>query len=334
MSQTYERTVRAFYPLASGRLVLRTSEDWNRVIEAEEAGKGNTSFTFRVRSARPYVYAKVCWADGAEPRWAVGNNTLVVLTEDGPRDVYPFFFEDARGDLSPLMELPASNGASRRARVYLPPGYGENHLKRYPVVYMLDGQNLFLPEEAFQQREWRLDETLDVLDAMSAMDRMLVVGLWSDDRERDYTAPGYESYGRWLVEEAMPWIDRELRTLPGPARTAVMGSSLGGVAAFYLGWQWPRSFGTAASLSGTFGFRDDLIERVLSEPARPVRFYLDSGWPEDNFEVTRSLAQALRHRGWGKRDDLLYFAFPLAAHNEEAWAARVHLPIQFFVNRG
>lgn len=51
-------------------------------------------------------------------------------------------------------------------------------------------------------------------------------------------------------------------------------------------------------MSSTFSYKDDLIERVLSEPTRDVRFYLDSGWPNDNYEVTTEMALALVSKGW------------------------------------
>ena len=91
---------------------------------------------------------------------------------------------------------------------FLPPGYRENHLERYPVLYMHDGKNLFLPEEAFLGREWRVDETLERLEAMNLIEQVIVVALHAGDRMRDYTAPGYRSYGRALVDTVKPWIDR------------------------------------------------------------------------------------------------------------------------------
>jgi pimeloyl-ACP methyl ester carboxylesterase len=149
----------------------------------------------------------------------------------------------------------------------------------------------------------------------------------------DYTAPGFEAYGRFLVETLKPTIDAEYRTLPGPRTTAVMGSSLGGVVSFHLAWQWPHVFGKAACLSSTFGWRDALRQRVLTEPKRPIELYLDSGWPQDNYEVTRDMRTLLIERGWVEGRDLLYFAFPQAAHDERHWAMRSHLPFQFFFGR-
>ena len=112
-----------------------------------------------------------------------------------------------------------------------------------------------------------------------------------------------------------------------------MGASLGGVASFYTAWQWPRVFGKAACLSSTFGWRDDLVDRVARAGKRKVAFYLDSGWPKDNYEVTRDMRFLLASRGWVEGRDLFYFAFPTAHHDEHSWALRCHLPIQVLFGR-
>jgi len=146
----------------------------------------------------------------------------------------------------------------------------------------------------------------------------------------DYTRPGYERYGRFLVERVKPWVDETYRTLAGPADTVAMGSSLGGVVSLYLAWQWPEVFGNAACLSSTFGYRDDLHARIEGEPKRPIKVYLDSGWPGDNYETTRAMRNALRVRGYRDGEDLFYLAFPHAHHDEASWAMRAHIPFQFF----
>jgi len=137
------------------------------------------------------------------------------------------------------MPPPASpSGGEHRFRVFLPPGYHENTLKRYPVLYMHDGHNLFFKEEAFAGNTWRTDEVLNMLDKMNAIEEAIVVGIFPSDRMTDYIMPGYENYGRFLVETLKPLIEGKYRTLNGPVNTAAMGSSLGGVVSFYLGWQW------------------------------------------------------------------------------------------------
>jgi predicted alpha/beta superfamily hydrolase len=201
------------------------------------------------------------------------------------------------------------------------------------VFYMQDGKNLFFPEEAFLGREWQVDEVLGLLDSMSAVDRVLVVGIYSGDRMTDYTQPGYEAYARSVVEEVRPVVTERLRTLDSPGETAVLGSSLGGVASFYMAWQYPEVFGYAACMSSTFTFRDDLIERVLSEPKSSAKFYLDSGWPEDNYEATLAMAMAFVERGYRVREDFLHLVFPLEHHDESAWGRRLHLPLQLALGR-
>jgi len=115
-----------------------------------------------------------------------------------------------------------------------------------------------------------------------------------------------------------------------PARTIVCGASAGGLAAAYVAWKRPDVFGNAGCLSSTFGYRDDLHERIEAEPKRPIKIYLDSGWPQDNYEVTRTMRNTLRSRGYEDGKDLFYLAFPRARHDEDSWAMRAHIPFQFF----
>ena len=247
------------------------------------------------------------------------------------RDVYPYFSGSEKGSFSPLVELDSPIlGRKHAVRAYVPPGYHENTLKKYPVLFMQDGKNLFFPDEAFLGRDWRVGESLDLLDAMNAIDKVVVVGIHSADRMAEYTKPGYEAYGRSVAEEIVPAANRRLRLIGGRRETAVMGSSLGGVVSFYMAWQWPEVFGAAACLSSTFSHKDDLVERVLTEPRNAAKFYLDSGWPGDNFETTLAMALALQSRGYVYGRDFLHFAFPLEEHEETAWGSRLHLPMQLF----
>jgi predicted alpha/beta superfamily hydrolase len=255
------------------------------------------------------------------------------MGEDDARVIYPYFFGDGRGNFSPLIEIPSAIlGRDHRLRVYVPPGYEENTLARYPIAYMQDGQNVFFPEEAFEGRDWQVDETSQVLRAMRAVEDLIVVGVYSAGKRRleEYTQPGYEAYARSLAEEIVPAEQRYLRVSKDRHDRSMLGSSLGGVVSFYTVWQYPEVFGCAACMSSTFSFKDDLIERVLSEPKREVAFYLDSGWPNDNYEVTIAMATALISRGWRYGRDLIHLCFPRAAHDEKAWGVRLHLPTQLF----
>lgn len=328
--------VRVHYPAGADRtLALRTDQDWESDIDPASSDEARSVFGFDVRSTRRYTYFKPVLRERGETLWAQGENLLAIDGEPGGSiDVYPHFLGDNSCSVCTRHEVPSSLLEQTHAvRVFLPPGYAENTLERYPVIYMQDGQNLFFPEESFGGRHWRIRETLQRLDAMNLTRRVIVVGIQPRDRMLEYTAPGYETYGRFLALELKPWVDATYRTLSDARHTSVMGSSLGGVVSFYLAWQWPGSFGAAACLSSTFGWRDDLLERVSVEPRRDVRLYLDSGWPEDNYERTRAMRAALLDRGYEEGRDLLYFAFPEARHDETHWAMRAHIPFQFFHSR-
>jgi len=324
----YRQSIRVIYPQNRGRIALRTDENWDVDVGAVSRRGGTTKS--QIETERPYFYFKpVLIRDGAKV-WSRGANCLAIATLGAPLDVYPFFREDTRCSVCEVRPPVASpSGDEHRFRVFLPPGYHENTLKRYPVLYMHDGQNLFLKEEAFVGNTWRTEEVISMLDKMNAIEEVIVVGIYPHDRMKEYTMPGYEDYGRFLVETLKPLVDGKYRTLTGPTNTAVMGSSLGGVVSFYLGWQWPEVFGKIACLSSTFTYRDNLLDRLSTESKRKLRIYLDSGWPGDNYEATRSMRDRLMWKGYRPGSELFYLAFPEAKHDENAWAARSPIPFQF-----
>ena len=327
---TLERTLRVAYPAGSGRLTLRTEQNWEMDIEPLAVSDDGNTWTFVVRADQPFVYFKPYLVRDAARHWSVGPNKLLLMGEHDQRVCYPFFLSPEHGRFSRLVEFPSAIlGRAHRLRAYLPPGYDENTLATYPVVYMQDGQNLFFPGEAFQGHEWEVDETSQILRAMGAVEDFVIIGIYSADRMLDYTEPGYEPYARSLATEIVPEAQRRLRVENHRRFRSVWGSSLGGVVSFYSAWEHPDVFGTAVCMSSTFSHRNNLIERVLDEPARDVGFYLDSGWPGDNYEVTMAMATALVTRGWRYGHNLMHLSFPHAEHNEAAWGLRLHLPMQF-----
>ncbi len=329
-----KRTLRVRYPKGQGRIALRTELDWDKDVEPKSVSRDGTTFTFALEARRPFLYFKPVLRSEDGVRWAVGANKLALMTAEGHRDVYPWFEGPATGSFSPLVEIDSRIlGRKHLVRAYLPPGYGANALRRYPVLYMQDGRNLFFPEEAFGGQEWQVDEAIGLLDAMGAADAAVVVGIHSGDRVRDYTKRGYEAYARSVVREVKPVVDRTLHVAEGPRGTGVIGSSLGGVVSFYMAWEYPEVFGFAACMSSTFSHADDLIDRVLTERKRKTKFYLDSGWPGDNYEVTFAMAMALERRGYRVREEFLHLVFPLDAHDERAWGRRLHLPLQLALGR-
>jgi len=329
---SFKRTLRVCYPPGSGSLVIRTELDWERNIYPVGVSKDECTATFEIEAPQAFLHFKPCLIQNGNLRWAVGTNNLLVMAGADVRAVYPYFFSSPHGRFSPLVEIESAIlNRHHRLRIYLPPGYEENTLATYPFAYMQDGQNLFFPEEAFLHEDWGVDETSQILRAMQAIEDFIIVGVYSNEcRNEEYTKPGYEAYARSMVEELVPAEQMFLRTTNERLDRTMWGSSLGGVVSFYTAWQYPEVFGGAICMSSTFTYKDDLIERVLHEPKRQVGFYLDSGWPGDNYEVTVAMALALVSRGWRYGQDLIHLSFPLLAHDEKSWGMRLHLPMQFF----
>jgi len=326
---TLERTLRVAYPAGHGDIVLRTEQDWERDLLPVAVSDDGQISTFHLQADQPFLYYKPCLIQPGRQHWSVGANKLLLMGEDDQRLTYPYFLGPEHGQFSPLIEFPSRIlGRSHQLRVYVPPGYHENTLATYPVAFMQDGQNLFFPEDAFLGRDWQVDETSRTLRAMSAVEDFIIVGVHSDDRMKEYTAPGYEAYARSLAEEIVPETQQRLRIGDHRRFRSVWGSSLGGVVSFYTVWEHADVFGAAVCMSSTFSHRDNLIDRVLGEPPRDVAFYLDSGWPGDNYEVTMGMAMALVSRGWRYGLNLLHLCFPQAEHDETAWGMRLHLPMQ------
>lgn len=327
---TLRRRLRIAYPAGSGRVVLRTEQDWDKTIEPVSISEDGNISTFELEADQPFLYFKPCLVRDDQFHWSVGPNKLVLMEEDEKRVSYPCFFSSEKGEFSKLIEIPSKIlGRTHRVRAYVPPGYHENTLSTYPVAFMQDGQNLFFPAEAFMGRDWDVDQTSATLSAMCAVEDFVFVGIYSEDRMLDYTKPGYESYAKSLAEEIVPVAQERLRIGNHRRHRSVWGSSLGGVVSFYSVWQHADVFGTAVCMSSTFSHKDNLIERVLNEPQRDVGFYLDSGWPGDNYEVTVGMAMALVSRGWRYGHNLFHLAFPRAEHDEKSWGMRLHLPLQF-----
>lgn len=245
----------------------------------------------------------------------------------------------------PVADAPRPPGRLRPRGlfVYLPPSYEAAPARRYPVLYLHDGQNVWSdPRGCFGHGGWYLDEACERLWAAGELEEVILVGVPnSPERMQEYgtadlsqaaTAP----YVRYLAEAVKPWVDARYRTRSGPADTAIMGSSMGGLISFVAALARPDVFGKAACLSSSFWFTDardrSVFDLLALRGRQPVRLYLDSGTDGpggDGVENTRRMAAALRAAGWGPGEDLMHHVAEGAAHNERAWRARAELPLRF-----
>lgn len=260
-----------------------------------------------------------------------------------PAALRPLLDDRLRGDLRSWtdVELP---GLDRSAEVYawLPPGYddAERAGVRYPVLYLHDGHNVFLPQRAFGGVCWDVDRAMTRLaeDGLPAI--VVAVPCHDTLRHEEYSPlprPGIgggraDDYARMVVDHLKPAVDAALRTLPDPEHTVTAGSSLGAVVSAHL-WQHHQDvFGGAGLFSGAFWWPGD--DRLVDDLCADLdggrlrgRVYLDVGAHEqhEDAEIERLYVEHTERL----RTHLVRAGVPVqhvfdsqGYHFEDAWARR------------
>jgi predicted alpha/beta superfamily hydrolase len=239
-----------------------------------------------------------------------------------------------------------AEGVRRTLLVYLPPSYHTAE-KRYPVLYMHDGQNLF-DAAVSHSGEWQVDETMEALSAEGI--EAIVVGIANSGSGRgvDYSAHKHSVYGgggadayvEFLVQKVKPLIDGAFRTVPDQAHTGLMGSSMGGSVSLYALLTRPDIFGFAGVMSPAFWWSEGtFLPFVEATPFAGGRIYMDVGdseSPEVPGRSKRYLNDAVQMdrllRAKGYTPDSLYFVVEAGGeHSESAWARRLPDALRFLL---
>ncbi|HWZ51859.1 MAG TPA: alpha/beta hydrolase-fold protein [Granulicella sp.] len=232
----------------------------------------------------------------------------------------------------------------RAVRVYLPLAYEAEPDRRFPVFYLHDGQNLFDEHTACgSAHPWCIHTTTDRLIEEGSIEPLILVGIANTGPRRiaEYTHSqdpklgGGEgrSYGRMLVEELKPLIDRTYRTRPDAEKTGLGGSSLGGLISLFLGFEYPQVFAKLAVMSPSLwwdgGNIMTVVESIAFKPS--LRIWLDMGTEEGapHLHDADLLFQILQRHGWQEQIDLAYQRIAGAGHSEDAWAARFDDVLRF-----
>jgi predicted alpha/beta superfamily hydrolase len=227
--------------------------------------------------------------------------------------------------------------------VYLPAGYDHQPWKRYPVLYMHDGQNLFDRATAFAGVDWNIQGVADRLILTGAVEPLIIVGIYNAGKSRihEYTptkAPKLgggraDRYAKFLMQEVMPFVQEQYRALSDSSSTGIGGSSLGGLVSLYIGLKHPQTFGRIAALSPSVWWHQRAILKFAQAapvPPRP-RIWLDVGTREGKSTVpdVELFRDVLLKKGWKLGEDLHHEVFEGAEHNEAAWSQRVGPFLQF-----
>ena len=249
----------------------------------------------------------------------------------------------------------AALGNCRAVTAYLPPGYDalEHEARRYPVLFMHDGQNLWDDHDCcFGHTGWELNVTLDAEIAAGRVAPIVVIGAaHSANRNNEYgLSPDVMArFMEFQVKELQPQALAQVRW--DGDRVLVGGSSLGGLVSMHLALSYPQTYRGAASLSGAFWPHQDtggaLRDKLPALGKKPAAIYLDHGGdPATNADGAADsieIRNLLDNMGWARQDSpacaapgpdaLCYFAEPGARHDELAWKARAWRFLRFLAPR-
>lgn len=227
-------------------------------------------------------------------------------------------------------------GTARDIVVWLPPSYKKNNGTKYPVLYVHDGQNIFDPKTSYAGVDWRLDETLTKLITADEIQEIIVVAINNTpERLEEYSdSEKGIAYRRFIIEELRQFIAEKYRVLEEPENTAVMGSSMGGLASMLMVWYRPDIFIKAAALSSSFYYDNGKIFKIIESyhgERKPLKIYLDSG--DDGKRDAQKMFSLLTQKGYIIGDDIDYYFDRGAHHTESAWANRLERPLKFLFGK-
>lgn len=350
------------------KLERRSDGKWQIVLTPPEANAGSVAFKFTMGgwdreelTAEGTAIANRLLEPVDVSRLAAGERPVIQLQVIRFRTP-----EEARAPRSEIempieatgtvMRLELVGGAGRaagmvrNAQVWLPPGYSDpaNAGRRYPVLYMLDGQNMFqTPPGGFG--EWHADETATRLIETGKVEPLIIVGIphagmYRSDEYLPFDwipnaiASG-EAFEAWVLGQVMPRVERAFRVAAGPENTGIGGASLGGVESLFIATRHPEVFGSllAESVSTLGGPGKEFSLFIDGVENWPRRVFVGMGGREAGEDTSSGnetyidWANSLERRARATIEPpvVLCRVVPEHTHNEEAWAARFSEALEF-----
>ncbi len=248
----------------------------------------------------------------------------------------------------------------RNVDVWIPSDYAKK--KKYSVIYMHDGQNLFIPKLSYTKIDWGVDETVTRLVKENKIKDTIVVGIWNTPkRVLEYMpqkAIKYatketlakvpkqmvdsvvsDNYLKFIVKELKPFIDKNYKTKTDKKNTFIMGSSMGGLISCYALSEYPKIFGGAGCVSTHYPAGEGaFIEYFRNNLQKPNnhKVYFDFGTEKLDAQYEpyqNKMDVVMKEKGWTKGKNWITKKFEGADHSERAWKERIHIPIEFFLGK-
>ena len=287
-----------------------TRGNWQKG-ESDSAGKGTANRTLQLHSDTTISVNILGWADdfksnqiAAEKNHSASKNVKIMDTA--------FYIPELK--------------RTRRIWIYLPPGYATSK-KRYGVLYMHDGQNLFDNATSYSG-EWGVDEYLDSIFKKGEKE-VIVVGIDNglNKRMNEYNPWEFQNFGKgegdqyvdFLVEDLKPFIDKHYRTLKNKSNTFIAGSSMGGLISLYAVLKYPQVYGGAGIFSPAFWTASGIGSTVIAD-AKKVnsKLFFYAGGEEGDSMVPdmKRIEKEIKERSSSRIREKIDED---ARHNETAW---------------
>lgn len=256
-----------------------------------------------------------------------------------------------------------------KINVWTPDGYTTS--KKYPVVYMHDGQNLFDANFTWNHQSWEVDSVMGMLIAENRIRPAIVVGIHSVDTTRigdlmpervvEMTPPGKvrdfidmmcrgqyraDEYLSFIVNTLKPTIDSHFSTLTDRKSTSIMGSSMGGLISIYGVTEYPDVFGAAICMSthwtGAIGDNADFptaMKYYLMDKFPRNGDYLlyfdngDCSYDSQYIPAYELMNSLFDFLGYHEGEKLKTGIFQGHSHSEQSWSQRVEIPLEFLYKR-
>ncbi|MEY4902672.1 MAG: hypothetical protein RLZZ292_487 [Bacteroidota bacterium] len=321
----------------------RTDEDQFRL---QREGEGNYAFSFPENLDLPhpleYKYIRGGWENVELDEF--GNHTpnrCVNQPSGSVTDVVPRWRKDGleyNPALLPMPEIITEEfempqlGKKRRISILLPHNYHAETQRRYPVIYLQDGQNLFNDHAPYGN--WQVNKKLAVLSEQGKGDVIIVaIDHGGSERIAEYT-PSYantrfgtglgKKYARFMADTLKPYIDKNYRTLSDREHTGIGGSSMGGLISIYAGLMYPEEFSKLMIFSPSLWVTPKIYFEAINffQPSGKTKIYLYVGGKEgkSTVENVERFKEVLERRGMdGSPIDFELSIDPEGQHNEERW---------------
>lgn len=234
--------------------------------------------------------------------------------------------------------IPELSGDKKRvAYIYLPDSYNKEPDRKYPVMYMFDGHNVFFDSDATYGKSWGMAQFMQ-----KSKKQLIIVAVEcnheGNSRLQEYSPVNFENaslgkikgkgkiYMNWLVKTLKPYIDSKYRTFPDRKNTIICGSSMGGLMALYGAVSYNRYFQRAACLSPSLWVNDGAVLELIAKAriSRDTCIYMDYGSEEMfNHAANAAALTSTSHLLLNKHVNLAFRIVPGGTHSEASWEKQI-----------